>query len=41
MPKKYDLIHLSDRFSKFNMQITVQLKEITKSSDTEIRILEV
>ena len=39
--KKYDLIHLSDKLSKFNMQITVQLKEITKSSDIEIRILEI
>ena len=41
MLKKYDLIHLSDRLSKFNMQITVQLREITKNSDTEIRILEI
>ena len=39
--KKYDLIHLSDRSSKFNMQIFVQLREIIKSSDTEIRILEI
>ena len=41
MLKKYDLIHLSDRLSKFNMQIFVQLREIIKSSDTEIRILEI
>jgi len=41
MSKKYDLIHLSDRFSKFNMQIIIQLKKIIKNSDIKIRILKI
>ena len=38
---KYDLIHLSNKFNKFNMQIFIQLDAVIKNSKTEVRILEI
>ena len=38
---KYDFIHLSNKFNKFNMQTFIQLDAVIKNSETKIRILEV
>ncbi len=38
-PDKYDLIHLSNKPSKFNMRAPIRLGAVVKNPETEVRIL--
>jgi hypothetical protein len=38
-PDKYNLIHLSNKPSKFNMQALIWLGVVVKNPETEVRIL--
>ena len=38
-PKKYKLIHFSRKTRKFNMQASIQIREIEKTLSKSIRIL--